>query len=251
MPLAICVLGVLNLVWALAPTSPLLGGSAPIEAAPTGSITPAPDAAPVTGLLRLGLLDRGAAPQRAPAAPASRRAERPDIAVPPDAALPGFVPTPEPPAGSPAAVTAMTEPAMVPAESQAAGKPAAPRAEDQVASVQVHKLDTALRQALDIDPATPVRVILRTWPGQETATAAWLAGEGRAVHRLHPSIAGLTATLSAADIAALTEDPTVRQMSIDAVVRPTEDPVSGDVFRDTLGPRCERGCHIRWQRLGR
>ena len=33
----------------------------------------------------------------------------------------------------------------------------------------------------------------------------------------------------------------MRQISIDAVVRPTADPVSGDVFRDTLGLDADGG----------
>ena len=65
--------------------------------------------------------------------------------------------------------------------------------------------------------------------------AAWLAAEGRQIHQLHPSIGGLTATLSASDVAALTTDPSVWRMSIDAVVHPTAEPVSGDVLRETLG----------------
>ena len=104
-----------------------------------------------------------------------------------------------------------------------------------VAAVQYHKLDQALLQVFEADPTTPVRVILRAEPGADHAMADRLAAEGRQIHQRHPFIGGLTATLSASDVAALTTDPSIRRMSLDAVVRATADPVSGEVLRDTLG----------------
>ncbi|HJN46848.1 MAG: hypothetical protein QGI10_15770 [Vicinamibacterales bacterium] len=92
------------------------------------------------------------------------------------------------------------------------------------------KLDTALRGLVAGDPAAPVRVIIQTRPGEQTATAAWLAGEDRQVHRVHPGIGGVTATLSASDVSALASDETIQRISIDAVVRPTNE-----LVRPTLG----------------
>jgi subtilisin family serine protease len=92
------------------------------------------------------------------------------------------------------------------------------------------KLDTALRGLVAGDPAAPVRVIIQTRPGEQTATAAWLAGEDRQVHRVHPGIGGVTATLSASDVSALASGQTIRRISIDAIVRPTNE-----LVRPTLG----------------
>ena len=94
--------------------------------------------------------------------------------------------------------------------------------------VQYAKLDDVLRQFVDGVPAAPVRVIVQTQPGQHATTAQWLTTAGRRVHRLHPSIDSLTATLSASDVAALSEDPSIARLSIDAVV----DVESGDTTVD-------------------
>ena len=82
-------------------------------------------------------------------------------------------------------------------------------------SVQHAKLDQALRRLVGGDHAAPVRVIVRTQPGQHAAIARWLASEGRRVHRLHPTRDGLTTTLSVSDVAALSEDPSIVRLSID------------------------------------
>ena len=104
------------------------------------------------------------------------------------------------------------------------------------ASVKSDKLDLALQSLLEGDPAAPVRVIVQTQPGRHRATARWLMTEGRVVHRLHPSLDGLTAALSASDVAVLSQDPSIVRMSIDAVVTASTDEVtSGHVLRDTLG----------------
>jgi subtilisin family serine protease len=92
-----------------------------------------------------------------------------------------------------------------------------------LAEPQIEKLDRVLRGLVTGDPTAPVRVIIQTTPGVQTATATWLTGEGRQVHRVHPGIGGVTATLSASDVAALSSEPTVRRISIDAVIRPSSD----------------------------
>ena len=94
--------------------------------------------------------------------------------------------------------------------------------------VQYAKLDDVLRQFVDGVPAAPVRVIVQTQPGQHATTAQWLTTAGRQVHGLHPSIDSLTATLWASDVAALSEDPSIARLSIDAVV----DVESGDTTVD-------------------
>ena len=117
------------------------------------------------------------------------------------------------------------------------------RARDTVTDIQYQKLDTALRQALDTDPATPVRVILRTAPGASGTTAEWFAAEGRQIHQLHPSFGGLTSTLSASDVAVLTEDPSIRQMSIDAIVEPAKGKkgTPGAALKGSLGLTGKKG----------
>ena len=83
--------------------------------------------------------------------------------------------------------------------------------------VQSAKLDPALRQVVDDNPTGSVRVILRTQPGQHVTMAQWLAAKGREVHRVDPRQSGLSVTLSASDVAALSEDPSVARLSVDAV----------------------------------
>ena len=82
---------------------------------------------------------------------------------------------------------------------------------------------------------------MRTAPGLHASTAAWLGGEGRQVHSLHAQIDGVTATLSASDVAVLSEDPTIARMSIDAVVRATAGPTPGAVLRGALGLKTNGG----------
>ena len=109
------------------------------------------------------------------------------------------------------------------------------RAAAALGPVHYAKLDDALRQLVDGDPAAPVRVIVQTQPGQHVTTARWLTTAGRQVHRLHPAIDGLTATLSASDVAALSEDPSIARLSIDAVVHATAEPTPGTVFKNARG----------------
>lgn len=137
------------------------------------------------------------------------------------------------PVQAPVAVvaSARTVPAPVPVDATPIVTAPEPR-------VPVHyaKLDGALRRLVDGDPAMPVRVIVRTQPGQHVSTATWLTSEGRDVHRLHSGFAALTATLSASDIGALSEDPSIARLSIDAVVAATTEAVTdGVMLRDTLG----------------
>ena len=102
--------------------------------------------------------------------------------------------------------------------------------------VQYAKLDDALRRLVDGDPAAPVRVLVQSQPGQQETTAQWLTTEGRAVHRLYPSLDALTATLWASDVATLSEEPSVARLSIDAVVIADDEEVTrGHILRDTPG----------------
>ena len=123
--------------------------------------------------------------------------------------------------GSPA-VSVWPVVTAVPAQPQTTPQPDATRRDDaalgrpQVA--KLGKLDDALRRIVDGDPAAPVRVIMQTQPGQHETTAQWLTTSGRQVHRVHSSFDGLTATLSAADVAVLSGDPSIARLSIDAVM---------------------------------
>lgn len=112
---------------------------------------------------------------------------------------------------------------VVTARRLGSGTRRAVRLASAVGPVQYAKLDQALRRFVDGDPAAPVRVIVQTQPGQHEATARWLTTAGRQVHRVHPVVVGLTATLSAADVAALSGDPSIRRLSIDAVARATSE----------------------------
>ena len=61
-----------------------------------------------------------------------------------------------------------------------------------------------------------MRVMVLTQPGQAFPMADWLASEGRTVHRVEPLPSGVSATLSMSDVAALSEDPSVAALSVDA-----------------------------------
>ena len=112
--------------------------------------------------------------------------------------------------------------AAVPAQPRPTQRPDSARRDDAVLGpVQYAKLDDALRRVVDGDAAAPIRVIVQTQPGQQETTAQWLTTSGREVHHLHPSLDGLTATLLAADVAALNGDPSIARLSIDAVVTAT------------------------------
>ena len=232
---AVCTLTTVAAVWLASPGPPFLDTPEPVAvgvAAERNALVAPPSAAPEP--INFAKLERPSEIAAPPARQAGPPA-RPAITIKPDSGAPDFVPTPEPPtptletlrpvAAQPAAPAHIDDPTH-------ANQPA--RAKDTVANIQYQKLDMALQQVLDTDPATPVRVILRTARGAHEM-AAWLAAEGRQIHQLHPSIGGLTATLSASDVAALTTDSNVQRMSIDAVVHATAEPVSGDVFRETLG----------------
>lgn len=197
-------------------------------------LTPVREPEPVRfdRLARRARLESDRASRTAPATDATRRVRRTQISVQPAADQAEFVPTP------PTRVAVPSQPANAPAQPARDDPqwPDPPRtAEKMIATVQYHKLDEALLQVIKEDPTTPVRVILRAEPGADQTMADWLAAEGRQIHQRHPFIGGLTATLSASDVAMLTTDPSIRRMSIDAVVHATADPVSGDVFRDALG----------------
>ena len=118
-------------------------------------------------------------------------------------------------------------------------RPDATRRDDAVLGpVRYGKLDDALRRVVDGDPAALVRVIMQTQPGQQAPTARWLTTAGRTVHRLHPSFDGLTVTLSAADVAALSGDPSIARLSTDEVVTAARtDSISRQLLRDALGLR--------------
>ena len=115
--------------------------------------------------------------------------------------------------------------AVVPVPARTVQRPDPARRDDvALGPVQYAKLDQALRRFVDSDSAAPVRVFVRTQPGQHETTARWLTTEGRQVHRIHPAFGGLTATLSAADVAVLSGDPSIRRLSIDAGVGATAAP---------------------------
>ncbi len=136
---------------------------------------------------------------------------------------------------SPSAVIVQPVVAAMSSPSRTIQRPDSARRNDApLGPVQYAKLDDALRRFVDGDPASPVRVIVQTQPGHQATTAQWLTIEGRAVHRLHPSIDGLTATLSASDVALLSEDPSIARLSIDAVVRASAEQTPGAVLEDTL-----------------
>ena len=208
--------------------------TAPVVSVAVTAPTPQPAVAPE--LLQFAKLAQATAPAP-PALPA-----RPAITIEPDRNTPDFVPTPPTPAETRAAATGQPR--------RQAAQPAAiarkPREEPATAAnlavnVQYHKLDQALQQVVTEDPATPVRVIVRTAPGMHATTAAWLGDAGRQVHSLHAQLDGVTATLSASDVAVLSEDRSIVRMSIDAVVRATAEPTPGAVLRETLGLKVNGG----------
>ena len=127
----------------------------------------------------------------------------------------------------------------MPAPARTTQRPDSARRDDAaLGAVQYAKLDQALRRFVDGDSAAPVRVIVQTQPGQHEATARWLTTEGRQVHWIHPAFGGFTATLSASDVAALSGDPSIRRLVMDAVVRatagPTPAPAAGFVGSKVL-----------------
>ena len=72
-------------------------------------------------------------------------------------------------------------------------------------------------------PAPPARPAITIEPARDTADFVPTPEPPT------PTLDGLRA------VATLTTDPSVQRMSIDAVVHATAEPVSGDVFRGTLG----------------
>jgi serine protease AprX len=233
----VCTLITVGIVWLASPISPFVQ---------TASVAPAPQTlVPLTmpaikgpalvQVERLVHQDRVATDQTRPAA-----------------AQATFVPTPPTPAETPRVAAGQPTPdPLQPAQDRrdrdrrdnddAADAQAAPIAADMVATVQYYKLDQALRQVVKEAPATPVRVIVRTQPGQHTVTASWLSGEGRQVHSVHAQMHGVVATLSASDVAVLSENPSIARMAIDAIVRATAEPVPGTVFREALGLKTNGG----------
>ena len=122
-----------------------------------------------------------------------------------------------------AGVTVSSVAAAVPAPARTIPRPDSARRDDAaLGPVQYAKLDQTLRRLVDDDPAAVVRVIVQTQPGQQQTTARWLTTEGRQVHRIDPAFGGLTATLSASDVAALSGDPSIRRLSVDAGIEPND-----------------------------
>ena len=222
------------LVWLATPASPLFDHRPQRhqQTATDVRVTPPPTPAPAE-LVRFAQLDvrRQVLAPAAPEAAEPQPEPQPQIGREPAPDVPDFVPVPVAPVPTPFSVAEWAPPA--PTDNVV--DLTADRARDTVAQIDAGKLDVALQQALEADADTPVRVIMRTRDGDAGATAAWLNAEGRTVHKMHPSIGGLTATLSASDVAVLSTDPAVAAMSIDAVVRPTAEPTSGAVIRETLG----------------
>ena len=147
-----------------------------IAAAPQPWMPTAPTSAPVSVRLdKLQTLGSRTAPPARQAEPPAR----PAITVEPDRDTADFVPTPEPPRPTLETLRAVAAQPAAPAriDDPPAEQPA--RARDTVANIQYQKLDMALQQVLETDPATPVRVILRTARGAHETMAAWLVAEGR------------------------------------------------------------------------
>ena len=165
-----------------------------------------------------------------------------------------FVPTPPTPAETPRVAAGQPTPdPLQPAQDRrdrdrrdnddAADAQAAPIAADMVATVQYYKLDQALRQVVKEAPATPVRVIVRTQPGQHTVTASWLSGEGRQVHSVHAQMHGVVATLSASD-AKTAKDRLTRNRIIHAVPHSRLDP---EKLAELLGEEARQA----WEEMDR
>ena len=185
--LGVCTLITVGIVWLASPMSPFLQ---------TASVAPAPQAlVPLPAVegparLRVERLVRQdqiatdhtppATPEQTPARPTARS----QVGVEPAADQAPFVPTPPTPAATPRMATGQPTPDPVrPARENrdrrdnddAARNETSPTAADTVANIQYQKLDMALQQALETDPATPVRVILRTAGGDTETMTAWLA----------------------------------------------------------------------------
>jgi hypothetical protein len=79
------------------------------------------------------------------------------------------------------------------------------------------RIDLAVRRAMRDGREPAVRVIVGTRRGRE-ALEAKVKRRGNTVHSDHPSIGSFAATVSAAGLASLANDPDVSSLSIDAIV---------------------------------
>jgi len=112
-----------------------------------------------------------------------------------------------------------------------------------LAQTALPKLDLVLQQAARTE-AGPQRVIIRTRPGLRLALRDSLQAQGEAVRADHPAIEALTAEADAAQLRALSSDPLVESVSIDAVVSASQATwwqtfgsarVDANLLRATLG----------------
>ena len=80
------------------------------------------------------------------------------------------------------------------------------------------KLDQVLQHAADSGDGSEKRVIVRVRPGQSTAVQDRAKKRGDRVDSDHPRLSAFTATVGGGELAALSVDPDVESVSIDAVV---------------------------------
>jgi serine protease AprX len=85
----------------------------------------------------------------------------------------------------------------------------------------IRKLDESLAASVANGDSDWKRVIIQTSHEEVPVLAGLLYVRGGIVGAVHPSIDGLTATVSPDEIAVLTQIPSVRAISIDAAVAPT------------------------------
>jgi len=80
------------------------------------------------------------------------------------------------------------------------------------------KLDQVLQRAADSGDGSEQRVIVRVKPGQSTAVQDRAQKRGDHVDADHRRLSAFTATVGSEELAALSVDPDVESVSIDAVV---------------------------------
>ena len=94
------------------------------------------------------------------------------------------------------------------------------------------KLDRVLQRAVDKGDAAPRRVIVRPRPGASEAVADRVSKKGNRIEAAHRRLRSFTATVDADGLRALSADPDVENVSIDAIlaaIRAEEDgPTSGE-----------------------
>src|SRR5438552_1391124 len=81
------------------------------------------------------------------------------------------------------------------------------------------KWDQALQYAISRNVTSSLDVIIRVAPGGQSVVGGKLASKGRAVTGEQASINAFSATIYAADLADLDDDPLVTSLSLNAVVR--------------------------------